>query len=257
MPAAGRQKGGNGGHVENKPVITKETANLLLKKAGDLVLLSLLWSVCSVPVVTLGASAVALYDCVLYAVRGGDDEQPVWKRFFRIFKRDFARATGMTVLCLIFFFSLFLIDILFMAIVSTYPEERALPILHLVYRALMLLPACAACWLFPLIDRFKLTRRMLRVTAWKLTFQQMAPSAVMVLIVVLAGIACMRLYLIPLIILPGLVALILSYIMEYIFTKYEVSGTPEDDAPASAPDEAPDDAAANAPDEEPEKPAGE
>ena len=197
-------------------------ARRLLGKIPDLIVLSLLWTLCSLPVFTLGASCTALYDCVLHTIREGDDE-PAWKRFFRVFKREFPLATFMTVLFLLFFFALFLIDILFAAVVSEYPDSRALPILHIVYRALMLLPACACCWLFPLLDRFKFNKKMLRVTAWKLTFQEMAPTAVMVFIVVLAGIVTLRLYGIPLILLPGLVCLVLSLIMERIFAKYEVT----------------------------------
>lgn len=206
--------------MTNGPTQTGDRRRALPGKLRNLVLVSILWSVCSIPICTVGAASCALYDCILYAVRGNGPE-PVWKRFFRVFRRDFRPATGMTLLYGIFFLALYILDILFMAIVAVYPDNGTLPILHLIFRAILILPACTACWLFPLIARFHMSGKMLRVTAWKLTFQQLASSAVMVLIVVLAALACLRLYLIPLLILPALACLVCSFIMERIFARYE------------------------------------
>ena len=53
---------------------------------GDAVVLSLLWTVCSVPVVTAGAAAAALYDTVTACFRR--HEQDYLRRFFRTLKRE-------------------------------------------------------------------------------------------------------------------------------------------------------------------------
>ena len=50
-------------------------------KLADFFLLSCLWLLCCVPIVTIGASSIALYDTVAHCVRGPDDD--TYRRFFR------------------------------------------------------------------------------------------------------------------------------------------------------------------------------
>lgn len=58
----------------------------------NLILLNLLWIICSLPVVTLGASTAALY-AVLFKMRDGDDTRLV-RRFLAAFRENFLRATA-------------------------------------------------------------------------------------------------------------------------------------------------------------------
>ena len=61
-----------------------------MEKVGDLLLVNLLFVVCSLPVVTIGASATAMYD-VLGRIRR--QEGTVTKDFFRSFRENFRQAT--------------------------------------------------------------------------------------------------------------------------------------------------------------------
>ena len=51
----------------------------------DVLLLSLLWCGCSLPLITLGASTTALYDAAVHGIRYR--EPGVYRRFFRTFSR--------------------------------------------------------------------------------------------------------------------------------------------------------------------------
>ncbi len=53
--------------------------------------LNLLWFVCSIPIITIGASTTALYYACLKIVR--DEENNVAAQFFRSFKENFKQAT--------------------------------------------------------------------------------------------------------------------------------------------------------------------
>ena len=53
---------------------------------GDLVVLSLLWALCSIGVVTAGAAGAALYDAAVHALRRKDSQ--LIGRFFDTFKRE-------------------------------------------------------------------------------------------------------------------------------------------------------------------------
>lgn len=64
----------------------------IMNTVWNLVLLNLLWLVCSLPVVTLGASTAALY-AVLLKMRDGGEGRVV-RLFFAALKENFRRATA-------------------------------------------------------------------------------------------------------------------------------------------------------------------
>ena len=62
-----------------------------LTKIGDVICLSALWIMFSLPIVTIGASTVALYTTVYQYMRCGNSY--LWKIFWGTFKSEFKRAT--------------------------------------------------------------------------------------------------------------------------------------------------------------------
>ena len=61
-------------------------------KLGDLILLNLPWTVCSIPVITIGASTTAVYYVTLKMVR--DENDSTVRSFFHSFKDNFKQATA-------------------------------------------------------------------------------------------------------------------------------------------------------------------
>lgn len=59
----------------------------------DCIFLSLIWIAASLPVITIGASTTALYATVDKVFRR--EEGSVWREYWRVFRRDFKRATGL------------------------------------------------------------------------------------------------------------------------------------------------------------------
>ena len=57
---------------------------------GELVVLSLLWVVCCLPVVTAGQATAALYDCVAHCVRRGEGD--LFGRFDALAQRACSRG---------------------------------------------------------------------------------------------------------------------------------------------------------------------
>ena len=64
----------------------------MLSRLADMVVLSVLWFVCSIPVFTLGAATTALYSVTLEMALGG--RPGLLSSFFPAFKRNFFRATA-------------------------------------------------------------------------------------------------------------------------------------------------------------------
>ena len=67
-------------------------------KLGDLILLNILWIICSIPVFTIGASTTAVYYVTLKLARDEDDS--TIRSFFRSFKNNFKQATAIWLILL-------------------------------------------------------------------------------------------------------------------------------------------------------------
>lgn len=65
----------------------------VLGVVGELIVLNLLWLLCAVPVVTVGAATVALHASIQRRVLSGDESSMV-RRFFPAFRENFRRATA-------------------------------------------------------------------------------------------------------------------------------------------------------------------
>ena len=65
-------------------------------KLGDLMILNILWVICSIPIFTMGASTTAVYYVTMKLVRG--DDGYTLRNYFKSFKDNFKQAT---VICLL------------------------------------------------------------------------------------------------------------------------------------------------------------
>ena len=70
-----------------------------LSRICDFVILNVLWLVCSVPIVTIGASTAALYSVMHKIVR--NEEGYIARSFFKAFKENFKQSTIMWLLFLV------------------------------------------------------------------------------------------------------------------------------------------------------------
>lgn len=68
-------------------------------KLGDLIILNVLWLICSIPIFTIGASTTAVYYVTMKLVR--DDDGYTFRSFFRSFKENFKQATVIWLLMLV------------------------------------------------------------------------------------------------------------------------------------------------------------
>lgn len=122
-----------------------------LSKAADLIILNLLAVFCSIPIVTIGASAAALY----YAVGiMQDDRGHLVRSFFQAFKSNFKQATALWLIMLavglLLAFSLWFylqVDLTFGAVLAV------------IFIVLLVLWCMAISWVFPLQAKFVNTVR--------------------------------------------------------------------------------------------------
>lgn len=71
----------------------------ILNKISDLILLNVLWLLCSIPIVTIGASTTSMYYVAMKLAEG--DDGYVTRKFFKAFKENFRQSTIMWLIMLV------------------------------------------------------------------------------------------------------------------------------------------------------------
>lgn len=181
----------------------------------DLFGLSLCWLLCSLPLVTLGASTTALYDAVYHGVRRGESGDYV--RFFTTFRRELKTAFLVTLPML----ALTVVFLLLYraAYVMMLSGSQVGGALFYTYRLLFCIPLAA--WLFScaLLSRFTFTPGGLIRTAFQLVFAHL-PSAAVIIVIVILLLSVVIWWPFSCIFLPATAAWLCSFPLERIFAPF-------------------------------------
>ncbi len=178
---------------------------------GDLVMLSLLWTVFSIPVVTLGPASAALYDAAVHSIRR--KEETVLARFFSTFKRELKQGIISTLIMAAAAAVLLGVPLLLL-------RARGGAYLLAVMPVLAFFLLCVLCWLWPVLSRFEMGLGALLNTSVRLAFGHILRSAAMAVLWAAAIYAGLR-FVAPFFVCPALAALLSSYLIEPVFRKYE------------------------------------
>lgn len=107
-------------------------------KAGYLIILSWLWLLCSLPIFTIGASSVALYDIVRKVLK--DKEGPISQTFFKSFRANFKQATGLWLIVL----AITLVFLYCAGLYSFMGDESTLG--NVIFWIFVVIAVCFAAW---------------------------------------------------------------------------------------------------------------
>lgn len=199
----------------------------MISKFTDVLVLSLLWLFCSLPVFTIGAATTALYDAAARCVRGG--ESGPWGRFFRTFRREFAASTAVTVVWGALLAVLGALLGLLWRAASGGASTAAAVACSFVF---LLIPVGAACWMFPLLSRFTFRPVALMLAGLRFALGYLPYTVAIVAITAASALVSGFLWL-PALVLPCLTALLWSLMMERVFRKY----APEEESSLSEQEE--------------------
>lgn len=196
----------------------------LTEKLVDLVLLSVFWLFCCIPVVTIGPSTAALYNTVVKCIRG--NERNSWAIFFRTFKGE-CKVGILTTLAILPIGAvlLFLQGLLYQSAVG---DMGAL--IYAAYQIFLLLPLGTVCYLFPVLSRFTFRTGGLLLNSAKLALAHLPSTALMGFVLAGAVWVCSAMPLL-LFLLPTLMAWFQSLLLERIFRPYIQAQTPPTEEP--------------------------
>ena len=182
-----------------------------LMKIGDLLCLSVLWLVFSLPIFTIGASSTALYAAVFYCLRR--NEAGIWKHFWKAFRENFKRST-----------LAWLIELAVLAVFSLDAAVfRAIRLsggaMGKLYWAALLLEAVALTWTaYVAAYAARVNGTVGDILRYGLVLLRLHPiRALGVMLPILAGLALCLLVPFTVLFAPAAVCLACSYSLEQVF----------------------------------------
>lgn len=183
-------------------------------KMADILVLSILWMLCCLPIVTIAPACIALYDTVVRCVHG-PEEHP-YKHFFLSLKSELLRGIGITLLWGVL---AFLLATGYNYLYYMGQSSQFAAIYSVVYLATMLIPVGILAWLIPLESRFSHSFISLHKTAATFAIVHLPTTAILIGLLVVA-IALLLFFPILAILVPGLVVTLQAWFIEKVFKKY-------------------------------------
>ena len=201
-----------------------------LGKMGDMICLNVMWVICCIPIITIGASTVALYTVMLKMVK--NEEGYIFRGFLKAFKTNFKQST-------IIWIILLLLGILWTVdfrVAGVIPGMAGI-VLRALFLTLGFVLLSVTIYIFPLTARYENSIKGTFKNALILTVAKLPYTFLMVAIVVAAVFASLwsaftLLFSLPLWLFFGvsLIVWINSYILRRVFVVFENSdSTAEED----------------------------
>lgn len=181
-------------------------------KLGSAFLLSILWTITSIPIFTIGASNAAIY-YVMLKILDEKDVKTV-KEYFKAFKSNFKRATAIWV-PLFLFILIGLADIYICLVLGGTSGYGG----AVVFMCLEIILVLFSIYVFPLIGRFENTFKQTVKNGFLMPIKHYFVS--LWIIAVICGVVALGFVFPPItIFLPGVMTFAVSYPMYYVFKKY-------------------------------------
>lgn len=197
-----------------------------IRKVCEIVELSVLWVICSLPIITIGASTAGLYYAIVKSIRR-DRSYPV-KEFFKGFKSNFVKSTILWLVLIVLGFMFFMADmpILLSVLKGNNVTNIIWSVLFLVKLIILL---SLGLYGFPVITRFELKTFKIIEMSLMLSMVNFIHT---ILGVLLLGITVFLLIFEPLLLvfLPATSCLVYSFGLELVLKKHTKISPTEDSA---------------------------
>lgn len=181
-------------------------------KIVDIIIISIIWTILCVPIITIGPATTALYYTVVKVIRR--ERGYLVREFFQSFKTNFKTGALTGIIVTIMFLALFF-DRRF---ASNLTGTKGFLLLS-AFNAMLFLLLCVTIYIFPLLSRFKIGLKQLLKTS---IFMAMRHLPTTILLVVIVVVFALGVYVIPLVafVAPALCYLLCSFLLERVFKKY-------------------------------------
>lgn len=186
-----------------------------MSEVADIIILTFLWWLFCIPVVTVGASTTAFYYVMGKKVR--KENTYVLKDFIKSFKQNFKQSLLITVVMLVACISASLYA--FMTIEGLFLKAASLKWIIPVTIIFVFELVNIFSYLWALLSRFEMKTRVLVKTSLVLTHKHLLTTLANTFVFVITGYLIFRL---PFLIVfaPGIIMTLSSFLMQNLFTHY-------------------------------------
>ena len=196
-------------------------------KVVDIIVLSIIWILLCIPIITIGPATTALYYTIVKVIRR--ERGYLMREFFTSFKANFKNGAIVGIILSILFLIMYFDRTFALSLGGT----KGFLMLS-VFNAMIFLLLCITTYIFPILSRFKMSKKQLMKTALFMSMKHLPTTILLVIIVVACAIAT---YIIPMLffVTPAVCCLLCSLLLERVFKKYmpeksedaEITGTDE------------------------------
>lgn len=183
-----------------------------VNKVVDVLFINILFTLCCLPIFTIGPAMAGLYYCMVKVIRR--ERGSAAKEFFRGFRENFKQGVVVHLILLAFAAMMFVADLpVIITFLDTQKIENVMTLVFFGLKALLL--AGFTCWIYPLMTRF--SQKLLKLAEFSigLMIRYILVTIISVLIFIGAIVIILAepLYLA---IVPGVAALLISLPMEKV-----------------------------------------
>ena len=189
-----------------------------MTKIADCMILSILWIVCSLPVITAGAATTALYYCVVKVIR--EERSSVFKEFRKAFKSNFKQSTIISAAVLVV---TVLVTAIGSAVYAMIQQQAALDKIYFVYLILLGFGTAWLHYIFSYIARFDAPLKTILKNTLVICLVNLPHSLSMMILFVIMIVLLILTFPasgMTLLLVPAVYALISSLMLEKIYSKY-------------------------------------
>lgn len=189
-------------------------------KIVDMLLLTIVWAVCSLPVFTIGASTTALYYVMLKLAE--DKEGNIFQSFFRAFRENFKQST----VCWLIMLLIGLVLGGDFYICTQRMESAAAKTLLVMFFILAIVYVMILTYLFPVLARCRASSKKIFFLSFFMSVKQFGWTLLMLTITAAVLALAFFVQWVFLFISVGLIAYLHAMILKNIFVSYDL-GLPD------------------------------
>lgn len=186
----------------------------ILTNIGNLIILSILWIIGCIPIITIGCSTSALYYVVVKSVRNKRGYPA--REFLKAYKHNFKKGIILTVIGIAWIL-LMVINIRY----SISKQSSMGTMLIVIYIGFLIVGLAIMMYVFPVLSRFSMKIRDIFKLSFVMAIRYL-PLTILIFIVTL-GVVFIQYRFLPLILIvvsPGIWCFGISYITEYVIKAY-------------------------------------
>ncbi|WP_313132529.1 YesL family protein [Anaerocolumna sp.] len=184
-----------------------------LGKMWDILVISILWLLLCLPIVTIGPATTALYYTVVKVIRR--ERGYLFREFFHSFKMNFLNGMVLGIILMISYYILY-IDFNFARALE---EGSMKSILLAAFTAFSFIMLCGTVYVFPLLSRFTMGKLQILKTSFLMSVKHLPTTILMLLIV---GVFAFIIWVQPIFLFfsSGICLLLCSLPLERVLKKY-------------------------------------